>query len=267
MNAHAETFAKLHQGPELLILPNAWDAMSACTVAHAGAKAVATSSAAVAWALGFPDGEAVPADLVLSTIRSIARIVSLPVTADIEAAYAGDAAAAGAFAEKVIDAGTVGVNIEDATAPPALLCSKIEALQKTAVRKGVALWVNARVDVYLRNLAQGEGALSEVLKRAKLYAGAGANSIFVPGAADPDLIRTLAGEIKLPLNILAWPGVPDAATLTSLGVRRLSAGAGLAKATMNKAHEIAAAFLATGRSDLFAGGPLAQVNFNMLMKK
>jgi 2-methylisocitrate lyase-like PEP mutase family enzyme len=267
MSTHADTFAKLHQGPDLLILPNAWDAGSARIIEHSGAKAIATSSAAVAWAHGYPDGEALAPEQLLAIIREIARVVSVPVSADIEAAYASDAEAAAAFAARVIDAGAVGVNIEDGNSPPVLLAAKIEGLRETGAKKGVDLWINARVDVYLRKLVEGEGAYPETIARAKRYTEAGASSIFVPGVADKELIGNLAREIKLPLNVLAWPGLPDAATLKSLGVRRLSAGSGLAKAVLGATHETTAKFLATGKSELFTGGPLAQVNINSLMKK
>ena len=267
MSTQAATFAKLHQGPDLLILPNAWDAGSARIIEHAGAKAIATSSAAVAWAHGYPDGEALSPDQLLGVIREIARVVSVPVSADIEAAYASDAAAAAAFAGRVIDAGAVGVNIEDGNSPPDLLVAKIAALREAGAKKGVDLWINARVDVYLRKLVEGEGAYPEAIARAKRYSEAGASSIFVPGVADKELIGNLAREIKLPLNVLAWPGLPDAATLKSLGVRRLSAGSGLAKAVLSYAHGMTSDFLATGKSELFSGGPLANVNMNGLMKK
>jgi 2-methylisocitrate lyase-like PEP mutase family enzyme len=267
MTSHAAAFAKLHQGPDLLILPNAWDAGSARIIENAGAKAIATSSAAVAWAHGFPDGEALTPEQLLATVRAIARVVAIPVTADIEAAYASDAAAAGAFAVRVIDAGAVGVNIEDGNSPPDLLSAKIGALREAGARKDVDLWINARVDVYLRRLAEGEAAFTESVARAKLYAKAGASSIFIPGVADKTLIGNLVRSVSLPLNVLAWPGLPDAATLTSLGVRRLSAGSGLAKASLSHTHALTAEFLATGRSELFAQGPLAQVNINSLMKK
>jgi 2-methylisocitrate lyase-like PEP mutase family enzyme len=267
MTSHAATFAKLHQGPDLLVLPNAWDAGSARIIENAGAKAIATSSAAVAWAHGFPDGEALAPEQLLATVRAIVRAVSIPVTADIEAAYASDAAAAGAFAARVIDAGAVGVNIEDGNSPPDLLCAKIGALRETAAQKDVDLWINARVDVYLRRLAEGEAAFTESVARAKRYAEAGANSIFVPGVADKTLIGNLVRNVSLPLNVLAWPGLPDASTLKSLGVRRLSAGSGLAKGVLSHTHALTAEFLAKGRSDLFAQGPLAQVNINTLMKK
>ena len=267
MSGQDEVFARLHAGPELLILPNAWDAGSARIIEHAGAKAIATSSAAVAWAHGYPDGEIVTPESLLATVRSIARVVSIPVSADIEAAYAADAAAASAFATRVIDAGAVGVNIEDGVSPPDLLCAKIEALREAASRRDVDLWINARVDVYLRRLMEGEAAFKEVIARARRYTEAGANSIFVPGVADRTLIGNLVRNVTLPLNVLAWPGLPDARTLTSLGVRRLSAGSGLAKAALSHTSAMAAAFLETGRSDLFAVGPLVSTNINTLMKK
>jgi 2-methylisocitrate lyase-like PEP mutase family enzyme len=267
MSAQAAAFHKLHAGPELLILPNAWDAGSARVIEHAGAKAIATSSAAVAWAHGYPDGEVLPPETLLATVRAIARVVSVPVSADIEAAYASDAAAAASFAARVIDAGAVGVNIEDGVAPPDLLCAKIEALRGAAARAGVDLWINARVDVYLRKLKEDEAAHSETVSRARRYAQAGANSIFVPAAVDEGLIAKLVRDVVLPLNLLAWPGLPYGGKLKSLGVRRLSAGSGLAKASLSHTHALTSAFLAEGRSELFAHGPLAQENINTLMKK
>src|SRR5262249_48944897 len=161
----------------------------------------------------------------------------------------------------------VGVNIEDGSSPSDLLCAKISALRETAVKKDVDLWINARVDVYLRRLAEGDAAFKESVARAERYTEAGANSIFVPGVADKTLIGNLVKNISLPLNVLAWPDLPDAATLKSLGVRRLSAGSGLAKASLSHTHALTTEFLATGRSHLFAQGPLAQVNINSLMKK
>ena len=265
--SHAAAFARLHQGPDLLVLPNAWDAGSARVIEHAGAKAIATSSAAVAWAHGYPDGEVLAPETLLSTVRAIARVVSVPVSADIEAAYAADAAAAGAFVARVLDAGAVGVNIEDGIGSPDLLCAKIEALRDTAARADVDLWINARIDVYLRKLMEGSAAYEDTVKRARLYGEAGANSIFVPGVADATLIGNLARDIALPLNVLAWPGLPDGSRLKALGVRRLSAGSGLAKASLSHTHALTSAFLADGRSSPFGEGPLGQVNINALMKK
>jgi 2-methylisocitrate lyase-like PEP mutase family enzyme len=262
----ARTFHALHQSG-LLILPNAWDAGSARLIEHAGAKAIATSSAAVAWAHGYPDGEAVAPDALLSTVREIARVVSVPVSADIEAGYAADAAAGGAFVARVLDAGAVGVNVEDGTGAPDLLAAKIEHMRGAAARAGIDLWINARVDVYLRSLAEGEAAYEETVTRARRYREAGANSIFVPAAADEALLARLVPGVVLPLNVLAWPGVPPAHRLQELGVRRLSAGSGIAKVVLNKVYALTQAFLADGRSEPFNEGLLKNPELNQLMRR
>lgn len=264
-NNRTQTFHELHrQG--LLILPNAWDAGSAIVVERAGAKAIATSSAAVAWAHGYPDGEAMPPDALIATIREIVRVVGIPVSADIEAGYTRDPRTAGEFAARVIDAGAVGVNIEDGHGTPDLLCAKIERVRSAAAQSGANLWINARVDVYLHKLAKGKAAYDETIRRARRYAEVGANSIFVPGAVDETTIGNLVCELGIPLNVLAWPGLPDAARLRELGVRRLSAGAGLAKASLGHTYELAEAFLREGRSSQFFEGALASVGMNALMK-
>jgi 2-methylisocitrate lyase-like PEP mutase family enzyme len=265
-NNPAQVFHALHN-EGLLILPNAWDAGSARAVEHAGAKAVATSSAAVAWAHGYPDGEAIPSEVLIATIREIARVVGVPVTADIEAGYTDDPQAAADFALCVIDAGAVGINIEDGQDSPDLLSAKIGQVRHAATRSGVDLWINARVDVYLHKLAEGQAAYDETVRRARLYREAGANSIFAPGAVDETTIGNLVREVGCPLNVLAWPGLPDAARLAQLGVRRLSAGAGLAKASLGHTYELSQGFLRDGISEPFFAGALAAVGMNGLMKK
>ena len=150
-------FEALHAGPDVLVLPNAWDAGSARVTEIAGAKAIATSSAAVAWAHGYPDGEALPFDILLNLVREISRVVSVPITADIEAGYAGEETVADNV-EYLIDAGATGINIEDGTGSPDLLCDKIANIKQ---EHGSEVWVNARTDVYLHNLAQGEAAYDE----------------------------------------------------------------------------------------------------------
>lgn len=262
----ARVFRALHQSG-LLILPNAWDAASARIIELAGAKAIATSSAAVAWAHGYPDGEAIPLDALLSTVRAIARVVSIPVSADIERGYASDAEAAGAFAARVVDAGAVGVNVEDGTGTPELLAAKIGRIKEAAAKAGVDLWVNARVDVYLRRLKEGDAAYEETVTRARRYREAGADSIFVPLATEEALLARLVRDVVLPLNVLAWPGVPPADRLRELGVRRLSAGAGIAKAVLNNVHAMAKAFLADGRTDTFPAGALNSPEINQLMRR
>jgi 2-methylisocitrate lyase-like PEP mutase family enzyme len=262
----ARAFHALHQDG-LLILPNAWDAGSARIIEEAGAKAVATSSAALAWAHGYPDGEALPLATLIAAVREIVRAVRVPVSADFEAGFADDPNTVGDFVERLIEIGAVGINIEDGLGSPDLLCAKIERVRHEAARKDVDLWINARLDVYLRKLAEGEAAYDETIRRARLYADAGANSIFVPGAAEESLITNLVRNISLPLNVLAWPGLPDAAKLKSLGVRRLSAGAGLGRATFGYTRSLAEAFLRDGRSQPFGEGPHANMSINALMQR
>jgi 2-methylisocitrate lyase-like PEP mutase family enzyme len=257
-------FEKLHAGPEILILPNAWDAGSARLIEVAGAKAVATSSAAVAWANGYPDGEALPFDLLLSTVREIARAIAVPLTADIEAGYAQDGAAAVESVLRVRDAGARGVNIEDGTESPNLLCAKIERIK---TRLGEDVWINARTDVYLHNLASGEAAYEETIRRARGYRDAGADSIFVPMAAQDALLVRLVKAIDAPLNLLAWQGLPAAARLKEIGVRRLSAGSGIARTSLNRTFELARDFLADGRSEPLTAPISIPGGLNAIMRR
>jgi 2-methylisocitrate lyase-like PEP mutase family enzyme len=258
----SQSFRRLHAGPDILILANAWDAGSARLIESLGAKAIATSSAAVAWSLGYPDGNALPVPLVAATIASITRAVRLPVSADIEAGYAPTAAGAGEAAAHVIDAGAVGINIEDGSEAPELLCAKIAEVNAPR-RSGADLFVNARIDVYLRNLAQGEAALEETIARAHRYREAGCDGIRAGRRRRRD-DRKLVAAIDRPLNVLNWPGLPTAAELRALGVRRLSAGAEIGRHALNAARASAIAFLADGRSLPAPDGALSSRDINGL---
>jgi 2-methylisocitrate lyase-like PEP mutase family enzyme len=226
MTTTADRFHALHAGPDVLALPNAWDAASAALMADAGAKAVAPSSAAVAWARGYADGDAVPVAAVVDTVASIARVVSVPVTADIEGGYTDDLPTLAETIKAVIGAGAVGINFEDGRRDPTLHARKIQTVRAAADQAGVNLFVNARTDVYLAKLAEGEAALAETLRRAALYAGAGASGIFVPLPIEEDLLSKLVAGIALPLNVMGRPGMPSAQRLAELGVRRLSSATG-----------------------------------------
>lgn len=246
---HAARFRALHDGPALLVLPNAWDAGSARLIEKAGARAIATSSAAVAWGQGYPDGEALPLDSLVATLRAIVRAVDVPVSADIEAAYAPDAAGAGATVARVVDTGAVGINVEDGRESPDLLCAKIERIKAVALHAGVDLWVNARTDVYLRGLTPPAAAPGETVARGRRYRNAGADSVFVPGLIDEREIAQCVAEVGAPLNVLAWPGLPSRDALERLGVRRLSAGTAIAQVALNRAYAAAQAFLGLAPAD------------------
>lgn len=248
----ALAFRALHAGPEILILPNAWDGVSAALMADAGAKAVATSSAAVAWSHGYPDGDALPADRLIATLETVAATVDVPVTADIEGGYSDDPAEVGRLVAQVIDAGAVGVNMEDGQGEPDLLARKIGEARAAAERAGVDLFVNARTDVYLHNLAQGDAALAETLRRAALYRDAGADGIFVPGPVDPTLIGALVTGVSLPLNVMGRAGAPPATELQALGVRRLSSATAPFRAAYAALQKAMAAYLASGDAGALA---------------
>jgi 2-methylisocitrate lyase-like PEP mutase family enzyme len=254
----------MHSGPDVLVLPNAWDGGSARVIELAGAKAIATSSAAVAWAHGYPDGEAVPFDILLNTVREISRVISIPITADIEAGYTQDDSSCVDNVGYLVDAGATGINIEDGTGSAEVLASKIEAIKKGL---GDAVWINARTDVYLHNLAQGEAAYDETVKRARRYLDAGADSIFIPMAAGDDLLTRFVQAIAAPINVLAWPGVSPVARLKELGVRRLSAGSGIAKTSLDNIYVLARAFLAEGRSEPLTGPMQIPGGLNANMKR
>ena len=260
----ARRFRELHQ-EGLLVLPNAWDAGSARLIESVGAKAIATTSAGVAWSHGYADGDLLPVRLLVATVADIARVAGVPLTVDMEGGYSSDPAAVGEAVAAVIDAGAVGINIEDGTGDPDLLCAKIEQAKRAGVRLGVDLFVNARADVYLRNLAPADRRLDETLARAERYRAAGADGIFVPGVTDASEIRAIASAVRLPLNVLARPGLPPASELEALGVRRLSAGSWIAAATFAGTALRASEFLRAGASEPLAKGAMPYAEINALM--
>jgi|SRR5580704_16463255 2-methylisocitrate lyase-like PEP mutase family enzyme len=227
----AARFRDLHGKGRLLILPNAWDAASARVVEECGAAAIATSSAAVAWAHGYADGEAVSSNCLLDAVREIIRVVQAPVSVDSETGYSSDPEQVAAFVVQLIEAGAAGMNIEDGTLPPDLLARKIAAIRERVAALGSDFFVNARIDVYLKKLTTPEKAIDEALARSRLYRDAGADGIFLPGTYDLEVLGRIAMEIDLPLNALAMSrDMPPVAELKRSGVRRISAGAGTARA-------------------------------------
>lgn len=260
----AAAFHALHE--DFLILPNAWDAVTAKLIERAGAKAIATSSAAVAWAHGFADGHDLPIARLVMTIEEIARVVTIPITADAEGGYADDPGQVGENIAALIGAGAVGVNLEDGKAPHDLHLRKIEVAREAADRAGVNLFINARTDVYLAKLVAPEAALAETIRRGRACKAAGASGLFVPFAVKPEEIKAIAEGVDLPLNLIATAGLPKAAALKALGARRLSAGTKIASAALRAAREAAEAFLANGDSDELASRVGEAVNHNALIK-
>ena len=251
MTSTPESFANFrswHVPGRPIVLPNAWDVASARLVVAAGARAVATTSAGVAWSLGSPDGDRLDRASAIAAVARIAAAVDVPVTADIEGGFALDTAGVGETIRGIIGAGAVGVNLEDTDhtrsaplRPVAEAAARIAAARAAADAEGVALYINGRVDTYLRG-----GDVAEALARAVAYLDAGATGIFVPGPTTPDLVAELVSKISAPLNILAGPGAPSIAELAAVGVARVSVGASLAAIAYTAARDAAREVLTQG---------------------
>jgi 2-methylisocitrate lyase-like PEP mutase family enzyme len=250
----AKTFHDLHHAAKPLLLANAWDAGSARLVESLGAPAVATTSAGIDWALGYPDGNQLPVARLAEMAASIARLIRIPLSVDFEAGYADDPAVVGENIKAILDAGAVGINIEDGSDAPSLLAAKIERIKAVAAAKSVDLFVNARTDVYLKGLVPEPRRVEETLARAAIYRAAGADGLFVPGLTAKDGIAAVTGGADLPVNLLAWPGLPAAAELGTLGVKRISAGSGIAQRVWAEAERLARDFLRDGRSEPLSEG-------------
>ncbi|MBY6207943.1 isocitrate lyase/phosphoenolpyruvate mutase family protein [Halomonas sp. DP3Y7-2] len=239
------TFRDLHKDG-LLVLANVTDAGSARIVESLGCKAVATSSAAVAWSHGYPDGNTLPLELLSNTVRSMARVLTVPLTVDIEGGYSHDLNNVSHVINSVIKAGAVGINLEDGSESPDLLCQKIEVARSVANQLGVDLFINARTDIYLKALVPVGERLEETVRRASLYSEAGADGVFAAGMVEANDIEALCQSTRLPVNVLFRENLPDQGELERLGVKRLSAGSSIAELLYGANAAIAKNFLQTG---------------------
>lgn len=269
----ARRFRSLHDpgAGAALALPNVWDVAAARVVEDAGAPAIATTSSGVAWGLGAADGGHVDPRAVLELVGRITAAVRVPVTVDIEDGYGKDPAGVAETVRGVLAAGGVGVNIEDSCAGPEPLrpvteqAERIAAARKAADEAGVPLFVNARIDTFLRGVGDPSGRVRATLERARAYAAAGADGIFVPGLTDLETIRSLAEALgDLPLNVMAGPGAPSVPELAAAGARRVSLGGGIAGAAYAVARRAARELLDTGTYTAIEGG-LSHVELQGLM--
>lgn len=234
-------FVALHHGETPLLLPNAWDAASARLWQEAGATAVATSSAAVAWSRGYPDGGGLPRQELLESLRGMIRVTSVPVTVDFEDGYSDDPEAVAALAAEVVQSGAVGINIEDGGGSPDLLVAKIKAIRRVLGER--ALYINARTDVYIRGMASGAAAVAMAVERLNAYCEAGADGGFVPGLLGADEARTIGAAVPLAINVMVMPGLPVPNVLGAAGVRRISGGPSLFKAAFGAGDHACREFL------------------------
>src|SRR5437867_6809108 len=253
----ARTFKQLHTGPRILVLPNAWDVITARVIESAGFAAIATSSAVVAWALGYADGERISRGEMLAVVRRIASSVRVPVTADMEAGYGPTPEAAAETARGVIAAGAVGLNLEDGTndgrlVDVALHQDRIRATREAGAAAGVPLVINARTDAFEVKGWSPTERLTAAVRRANAYRAAGADCLFVPHVSDAATIGQLAREIEGPLNIIAGPPAPAIPELERLGVKRASLGPRVVQAALGLVRRAATELRERGTYEMMA---------------
>jgi 2-methylisocitrate lyase-like PEP mutase family enzyme len=270
----AETFLRLHQGAKLLVLPNAWDVISACIFEQAGFSAIGTTSNAIAASLGYQDGEQIPFAEMLPVIERIVKSTALPVTADIEAGYGKDVAQVVETFRQVMQTGIAGVNIEDGTGNAqqplidmGLQVEKLKAVRKAADSAGVHLVINARTDTFMVPFADADAQFKETLQRARAYRQAGADCIFIPGRLDGAVIAKLVAAIDAPLNIFASPVTPSVPELQTMGVKRLSIGPGAFRAALGCVKKIADELAASGTYQLLFTDPLTKAEIDGLLNQ
>ncbi len=266
--AKAEAFRAMHRDSRVLLLPNAWDASSARVFAEIGFGAIATTSAGIAFTLGYPDGQRISREEMLGVVRRIAAAVPVPVTADVEAGYGNRPEDAARTAREVAAAGAVGMNLEDATRDPQHplfdLTLQVERV-KAVLDAEVPMVLNARTDVYLLQLETPERRYDAALRRLAAYRDAGADCVFVPGLSDAETIARLVKDLQCPVNILVGPGFPSVPELQKLGVARVSVGSSAMRATLGLVKRIAEELKNTGTYGALEGG-IAFADVNRMME-
>jgi 2-methylisocitrate lyase-like PEP mutase family enzyme len=270
----AEQFRKLHHGPRMLVLANAWDVVSARILEECGCPAIATSSAAVAFSRGYPDGQRISRDEMLDVVARIARAVRVPVTADLEAGYGTTVTDMSETVKAAIDAGAIGMNLEDVTGDDErshvalpLQVQKIRAIRETAKSIGVPLVLNARTDVYLMPIGPEATRFERTVERLRAYRDAGADCLFAPGLYDRETIAKLVQAVEAPVNILANPACPPMADLEKIGVARVSAGSGIMRAAMGAVQRVGKEMLQAHSCETMFAGAIPYAELNRMMNR
>jgi 2-methylisocitrate lyase-like PEP mutase family enzyme len=270
----AEKLRKLHHGPRILALPNAWDVVSARILEEVGHPAIATSSAAMAFSLGYPDGQRISRSEMLVAVGRITRAVRVPVTADLESGYGKTPEEIADFTKAMIAVGAVGLNFEDVTGDDesshvelGLQVKKIRAIRETSATLGVPLVINARTDIYLMPIGPEATRFERTVERLHAYRDAGADCLFVPGLCDGEIIAKLVKTLGAPLNILASPGCPSLDELEKMGVARVSAGSSAMRAAMGAFQRVAKDWLAHGSYDSLQQVTVPYAELNRMMAR
>ena len=267
----ARRFRQQHLAPPLLVLPNAWDAASARVLEQAGFSAIGTTSSGVAAALGYPDGQHIGRELLIESLARITRVVSCPVTADIEAGYGESVEEVLQTVRAVIDAGAVGINIEDsrdqALVELPFQVELLKAIRQCADSLNFPLVINARADVYLVPGIEPAARFSEVVKRAQAYREAGADCLFLLNVGDATLIAELVQALSIPLSLAVGPSTPPVVELERLGVARVSLAGGLMRAALGHLQRVARELHDSGTYASLHDGSLSSAEFRGLFQK
>lgn len=258
--ARAAALRKLHHGKEILLLPNAWDAVTARIFEQQGFPAIATTSGGIAWALGYGDGEQAPLADTLAAIGRITRVVKVPVTVDFESGYGTSAKAVGESVRAVIGVGAAGVNLEDSMPghgplrPIEEAAARIHAARQTAEKAGVPIVINARLDGWLHARNEPRAPLEDAIARGRAYLAAGADCVYPIGLLDVPVIGELVKALNAPVNIMAIPGTPPLAQLKAAGVVRVSTATALTTLALGTIRDAAKTIRDTGKFDALQGG-------------
>jgi len=270
----AEAFRRMHDRSRILVLPNAWDAMSARIFEAAGFTAIATTSAGVSYSIGYPDGELVPRDEMIAAVSRIAHCVDVPVTADMESGFARDSDGIAETVRLLIEAGAVGINLEDTVhgagrtlyeIPDAV--ERIRAARRASEAAGVPIVINARTDVYLLGIGEKAARFDHAISRLNAYSAAGADCLYTMGYFDADTIGRLVKAVDGPLNVMGLPGAPPVMELERLGVARVSTASGPTRLAMTATRKAAVELLCSGSFDVFGGDTMSHQEANALMDK
>jgi 2-methylisocitrate lyase-like PEP mutase family enzyme len=271
----AEAFRRMHDGKRILVLPNAWDAASARIFEDAGFGAIATTSAGVSYTAGYADGQMIPRDAMTVIVGWIAHSVSVPVTADMESGFGREAVDVAETVRMTIEAGAVGMNLEDAIHGVAgrqlyemeTAVERVRAARQAADKAGVPIVINARTDVYLLGIGEKSARFEHAVRRLNGYREAGADCLYPMGLLDAETIAQLVKAVNGPINVMGLPGAPAAAELQRLGVARVSTASGPARAAMTVTRKIARELISNGSFEIFGGDTMNHQEANALMAK
>lgn len=271
--ALAEKFQAAHQSEKLLILPNAWDAGSAVIFEKQGFEAIGTTSAGIAFSLGYPDGQCIELSDLLDCVKKINRRINVPLSVDLETGYGENMEQIQKSVEQMLDCGAVGLNLEDGIMgdTPSLFdireqCNKIAALHQLKAKTGIPFVINARTDTFWLLKGDLKQRIKQTVERANEYRAAGADCIFVPGVMEKAVMKELLQEIDAPLNVLSTPICPKVSELEDLGVSRLSIGSAAIRASLGTTNRIAQELKNSGKYTSMFGNTLSYDEANQLFQ-